>query len=84
MNYYNVIKEQIINNEITKRVKDYSKNKSDLNTYYNVGELLSKAGKRYGEGIIKEYSEILTIEFGRDYSPRRLKYIRRFILTLIL
>jgi len=28
MNYYNEIKEQIINNEITKRVKDYSKNKS--------------------------------------------------------
>lgn len=30
MNYYNEIKEQILNNEITKRVKDYSKNKSDL------------------------------------------------------
>ena len=29
MNYYNEIKEQIINNEITKRVKDYSKNRSD-------------------------------------------------------
>ena len=29
MNYYNEIKEQILNNEITKRVKDYSKNKSD-------------------------------------------------------
>ena len=30
MNYYNEIKTQIINNEITKRVKDYSKNKSDF------------------------------------------------------
>lgn len=40
MNYYNKIKEQIINNEITKKVKDYSKNRSNLNIYYNVGKLL--------------------------------------------
>jgi len=32
MNYYNEIKTELINNEITKRVKDYSKNRSDLNT----------------------------------------------------
>ena len=38
MNYYNDIKEQLINNELTKRVKDYSKNRSDLNTYYSVGK----------------------------------------------
>lgn len=55
MNYYNEIKTQILNNEITKKVKEYSKNKSDLTTYYNVGRLLSDAGKHYGEGIIKEY-----------------------------
>ena len=51
MNYYNEIKEQIINNEITKKVKDYSKNRSDLETYYNIGKLLKEAGKHYGEGI---------------------------------
>lgn len=53
MNYYYEIKEQIVNNEIAKKVKDYSKNRSDLNTYYNVGKLLSEAGKHYGKGIIK-------------------------------
>jgi len=78
MNYYREIKEQIINNEITKRVKDYSKNRSDLNTYYNIGKLLSMAGKHYGEKIIKEYSIKLSNEFGKGYSPTRLKYIRRF------
>ncbi len=31
MNYYREIREELINNEITKRVKDYSKNRSDLN-----------------------------------------------------
>ena len=54
MNYYNEIKESLINNEIVKRVKDYSKNKSDLETYYKVGKLLSEAGKHYGEGIIEK------------------------------
>ena len=29
MNYYNEIKNEIINNEIIKRVKYYSKNRSD-------------------------------------------------------
>ena len=48
MNYYNEIKQELINNEITKKIKDYSKNKSDLNTYYNVGKLLFDAGKHYG------------------------------------
>ena len=78
MNQYNEIKTQILNNEITKKVKDYSKNKSDLTTYYNVGKLLSEAGKHYGEGIIKEYSEKLTKEFGKGYGLSNLKNMRKF------
>ena len=78
MNYYNEIKKQIINNEITKRVKDYSKNKSDLSTYYNIGKLLTKAGKCYGESIIKKYSEKLTKEFGKSYSIRVLYKMIKF------
>ena len=77
MNYYNEIKNELINNEITKKIKDYSKNRSDLTTYYNVGKLLSGAGKRYGEGIIKEYSIKLTNELGKGYTITRLKYMRR-------
>ena len=83
MNYYDEIKNELINNEITKKVKDYSKNKSDLNTYYNVGKLLAEAGKHYGEGIIKEYSKRLTNEFGKGYTPTRLRYFRRFYEVLI-
>ena len=78
MNYYTEIKNELINNEITKRVKDYSKNRSDLTTYYNVGKLLSEAGKHYGEGIIKEYSRRLTNELGKTYSETTLKYYRLF------
>lgn len=82
MNYYREIKEELINNEITKRVKDYSKNRSDLKTYYNVGKLLSEAGKHYGEGIIKEYSNKLTSELGKGYNSASLKRMRQFYLII--
>ena len=62
MNYYNEIKNELINNEIYKKAKDYSKNKSDLETYYNVGKLLTEAQggeekAKYRNGLIKEYSK---------------------------
>mgnify|MGYP004455717597 CR=1 FL=1 len=82
MNYYREIKEELINNEITKKVKDYSKNRSDLNTYYNVGKLLSDAGRHYGEGIIKEYSRRLTNELGKGYNTTSLKRMRQFYLII--
>ena len=82
MNYYDEIKNELVNNEIYKRVKDYSKNKHDLSTYYNVGKLLSEANKSYGDGIIKEYSKRLTSELGRKYEITTLKRMRQFYLML--
>ena len=78
MNYYNEIKTELINNEITKKVKNYSINRSDLTTYYNVGKLLAEAGKHYGEGIIKEYFEKLTADLNKKYSYRSLNYMMKF------
>ena len=61
MNYYEQIKGLLISNEIYKRVKDYSKNKSDVETYYNVGKLIIEAQggetrAKYGDGLIKRFS----------------------------
>lgn len=78
MNYYNEIKTELINNEAYKKVKDYSKNRSDLKTYYNVGKLLSAAGRQYGENIIKKYSIRLTNELGKGYSIRNLYNMKLF------
>ena len=78
MNYYNEIKNELINNEINKKVKQYSINRCDLNTYYNVGKMLNEAGKHYGDGIIKEYSIKLTNELGKGYSKRNLWLMLRF------
>ena len=52
MNYYNEIKNKLIDNEVYKRVKDYSKNRNEISTYYEVGKLLFEAGKKYGEKLL--------------------------------
>ena len=85
MNYYNEIKNELINNEVYKRVKDYSKNKNELSTYYNVGKLLIEAQggedkAKYGNALIKEYSERLTKEIGRGYTFSALSRMRQFYL----
>ncbi len=78
MNYYDEIKQELLNNEIYKKVKDYSKNRSDLTTYYNVGKILNEAGKHYGKNIIKEYSIRLKNEINKKYSYRTLFRMRQF------
>ena len=82
MNYYEDIKKELINNEINRKVKTHSINKSDLTTYYNVGKTLSEAGKCYGESIIKEYSKKLTNELGKGYGVSNLKRFRQFYLMI--
>lgn len=80
MNYYNEIRECLLNNEVNKKVKNYVVNKSDLNTYYKVGKMLSEAGKCYGEWIIKKYALRLTRELGKGYTTTNLKYFRQFYI----
>ena len=85
MNYYNEIKETLVKNEIYKKVKDYSKNKSDLNAYFEVGRLIVEAQggekrAKYGNKLIKEYSEKLTKELGKGYTERNLRNMRSFYI----
>ena len=87
MNYYNEIKNELINNEVYKRVKDYSKNKNELSTYYNVGKLLIEAQggeerAKYGDGLIKEYSKKLSEKLGGKYNITTLKRMRQFYLII--
>lgn len=76
--YYENIKQILLDNEIYKRVKDYSKNRNDLVTYYNVGKELSEAGKHYGEGIVKKYSKKLKEDLNKIYSYRSLNYMIKY------
>ena len=87
MNYYNSIKQEFLDNKAYHEVKDYSKNKKDLETYYEVGKLLVEAQggesrAKYGNKLIKEYSKKLTEELGKGYSDRHLRDMRQFYLFL--
>ena len=77
-NYYDEIKEKLLKNEIYAKVKDYSKERNKVLTYFEVGKLLSEAGKEYGKNIIGSYAKKLVIEVGKKYNARTLRSIRQF------
>ena len=78
MNYYNEIKNKIIDNEIYSKVKDYSKERHKVITYFEIGKLLNEAGGKYGDNIIEEYSKKLVIEVGKKYNRRTLFRMKKF------
>ena len=80
MDYYEEIKNKIIDNETYERVKDYSKERHRVITYYEIGKLLNEAGKKYGTNIIKQYSKKLVIEVGTKYNERTLRRMRQLYL----
>ena len=78
MNYYNEIKNKLIDNEVYKRVKDYSKERNTVITYFEIGRLLAIAGGKYGDNVIDEYSKKLTKEVGKKYNRRTLFRMKQF------
>ena len=84
-NKYSEIREELLNNEVEKKVSNYVVNRNELSMYYNVGKILIEAQggeerAKYGDGLIKKYSDRLTKEIGRGYSTRNLKFMRKFYL----
>ncbi len=78
MNYYNEIKNKLIDNEVYSRIKDYSKERHKVITYFEIGKLLNEAGGKYGDNIIDEYSKKLVIEVGKKYNRRTLFRMKQF------
>ena len=81
MDYYEEIKNKIIDNETYDRVKDYSKERHRVITYYEIGKLLNEAGGKYGDNVINEYSKKLVVEVGKKYNIRTLFRMRQFYRT---
>ena len=78
MNYYNEIKNKLIDNEVYSRVKDYSKERHKVITYFEIGKLLNEDGGKYGDNIIDEYSKKLIVEVGKKYNRRTLFRMKQF------
>ena len=78
MNYYNEIKNKIIDNEVYSKIKDYSRERNKVITYFEIGRLLTEAGGKYGDNIIDEYSKKLILEVGKKYNRRTLFRMKQF------
>ena len=86
MNYLNNIKDLIEKNIVLKKKHRLVENNSTLITYFEIGRLLVEAqgGKeraKYGNGLIKEWSKVLTDEYGKGYDISNLKRMRQLYLT---
>ena len=84
MNYYDEIKNKLIDDEIYSKVKDYSKERHKVITYFEIGRILNEAGSVYGEDIIGEYSKKLMIEVGKKYNSRTLRRMRQFFKFFLM
>jgi len=78
MNYYNEIKNKLIDNEVYSKTKDYSKERHKIITYFEIGRILNEAGGKYGDNIIDEYSKKLVVEVGKKYNRRTLFRMKQF------
>lgn len=84
-NKYLEIKKELLQSAIDKKVDTYFINRNELTHYYNVGKMIidAQGGEekaKYGDGLIKKFSERLTKELGKGYSPMNLKNMRKFYL----
>ena len=77
-NYYDEIKEKLLKNEIYAKVKEHSKERNKILTYFEVGKLLSEAGKEYGNDIIGQYANKLAVEVGKKYNRSTLFRMKQF------
>ena len=77
-NYLENIRNEIINGNAKVIAKNYQINNVKLAMNYNIGKVLSEAGKHYGEGIVNKYASILTKEFGKGYKTEELRKMRAF------
>ena len=78
VNYYNEIKNKLIDNVIYSKVKDRSKESYKVVTYFEIGKLLNEAGGKYGDYIVDKYSKRLMQEVGKQYNKRTLFRMKQF------
>lgn len=80
MDDYQEIKTKIIDDEVYGQIKNNSKERHKVITYFEIGKLLYEAGSIYGEDIIGKYSKKLMIEVGKKYNRRTLYRMKQFYI----
>ena len=86
-NVYKRIKNELVQSTIERRIDTYFTNRNQLSHYYNVGKMIVDAQggderAKYGDGLIKKFSNKLTNELGKGYDSSALKRMRQFYLVI--
>ena len=86
MEYLKTIKELIEKDIVLKKKHRLIENNSTLTTYFEIGRLIVEAQggekrAKYGNGLIKEWSKILTKEYGKGYDYTNLSRMRKLYVT---
>ena len=84
--YYEEIEHLIKRNEVSKRVRKLEENYSLVETYWHIGKIIVEAQggstrAKYGNELIKKWSEKLTNKYGKGYNSSNLRKFRQFYLT---
>ena len=85
MNYLNNIKDLIEKDIVLKKKHRLIEDNSTLNTYFEIGRLIVEAQggetrAKYGNGLIKEWSNELTNLYGKGYDYSNLSRMRQLYL----
>ena len=75
---YNDLEKELIKVLDKKKVKDYSKERNKVITYFEIGRLLNETGGKFGDNIIDKYSKKLVLEVGKKYNRRTLFRMKKF------
>ena len=83
--YYKEANHLINKLEVNKKARYLKDNSETLNTYWTIGKLIVEAQggetrSKYGNALIKEWSDKLTKEYGKGYDSSNLKRFRKFYL----
>ena len=86
MEYLKTIKKLIEKDIVLKKKHRLIENNSTLITYFEIGRLIVEAQggekrAKYGNGLIKEWSKVLTNEYGKGYDYTNLSRMRMLYLT---
>jgi len=85
MTYLENIKNLIENDIVFQRKSRLHEENHKVNTYFEIGKLIVEAQggenrAKYGNGLIKEWSKVLTDEYGKGYDYTNLSRMRQLYL----
>ena len=86
MNNYEEVETLVKKVEIGKTIRKRQANYELVDAYWNIGKLVvdaqgGKAKSKYGDALLKEWSEKLSKEYGKGYDYSNLRRFRQFELV---